>query len=74
LKRVLHSLSCGKYKVIEKSPKSNTIKVTDLFVAAPKFQSKMLKVSLDDTVRLWAVMDAGEYQHETRTCHTNAAR
>jgi len=46
LKRVLHSLSCGKYKVIEKSPKSNTIKVTDLFVAAPKFQSKMLKIRI----------------------------
>mmetsp|Transcript_17376 Transcript_17376/g.31660 ORF Transcript_17376/g.31660 Transcript_17376/m.31660 type:complete len:748 (+) Transcript_17376:238-2481(+) len=46
LKRVLHSLSCGKYKVIEKTPKSNTIKVTDTFIAAPKFQSKMLKIRI----------------------------
>lgn len=46
LKRVMHSLSCGKHKVIEKEPKSNTIKATDSFRAAPKFQCKMLKVRI----------------------------
>merc|ERR1712054_701176 len=54
LKRVMHSLSCGKYKVIEKQPKGNSIKPTDTFRAAPKFQCKMHKVripmaSLDDS-------------------------
>jgi len=46
LKRVLHSLSCGKYKVIEKNPKSNTIKSTDSFAAAKKFASKMNKIRI----------------------------
>ena len=53
LKRVLHSLCCGKVKVIEKDPKSSSVKPTDTFKAAPKFSSKMHKVripmaSLDD--------------------------
>jgi cullin 1 len=46
LKRVLHSLSCGKYKVIEKDPKSNTIKATDTFKAAGRFSCKMHKVRI----------------------------
>lgn len=46
LKRVLHSLSCGKYKVLEKDPKSNTVKPTDTFRAAPKFVCKMKKVRI----------------------------
>lgn len=54
LKRVLHSLCCGKYKVLEKDPKSSTIKPTDTFKAAPKFSCKMHKVripmaNLDDS-------------------------
>lgn len=46
LKRVLHSLACGKHKVLEKDPKSNTIKNTDSFCVAKKFQSKMLKIRI----------------------------
>jgi cullin 1 len=54
LKRVLHSLACGKYKVLEKEPKSSVIKPTDTFSAAPKFASKVKVVripmaNLDDT-------------------------
>lgn len=54
LKRVLHSLACGKYKVLEKEPKNSVIKPTDTFRAAPKFASKMIKVripmaNLDDS-------------------------
>jgi cullin 1 len=54
LKRVLHSLSCGKYKVINKEPASSSVKTTDTFSPAPKFACKMLKVripmaSLDDS-------------------------
>jgi cullin 1 len=54
LKRVLHSLACGKYKVLDKEPKSNTIKPTDSFKASAKFSCKMHKVripmaNLDDS-------------------------
>ena len=46
MKRVLHSLSCGKYKVLEKQPKSNTVKATDTFRAAPKFSCEKKKVRI----------------------------
>lgn len=41
LKRVLHSLSCGKYKVIVKTPASATIKETDSFKFNPNFATDM---------------------------------
>ena len=46
LKRVLHSLSCGKYKVLQKDPKSNTVKATDTFRASPKFSCEKKKVRI----------------------------
>lgn len=46
LKRVLHSLACGKHKVLEKDPKSSSIKPTDSFRVVPKFVCKMLKVRI----------------------------
>jgi len=61
LKRVLHSLSCGKYKVIKRSTadgednkSSGTIKSTDLFQVNDAFTCPMRKIripmaSLDDT-------------------------
>jgi cullin 1 len=46
LKRVLHSLACGKNKVLDKEPKSSSIKPTDTFKVVPKFACKMLKVRI----------------------------
>lgn len=55
LKPLMHSLSCGKYKVITKSPASNKINVTDKFTANAKFSCNMRKIripmaSLDSTL------------------------
>lgn len=43
LKPLMHSLSCGKYKVIAKSPASNKINNTDTFTANAKFSSPTRK-------------------------------
>jgi cullin 1 len=43
LKPLLHSLSCGKYKIISKSPASNKINSLDTFCANKKFSSKLRK-------------------------------
>jgi len=55
LKPLMHSLSCGKYKVIRKTPASNKINTTDSFTANEKFASNMRKIripmaSLDSTM------------------------
>jgi len=55
LKPLMHSLSCGKYKVIRKTPASNKINSTDTFTANAKFVSNMRKIripmaSLDSTM------------------------
>mmetsp|Transcript_20907 Transcript_20907/g.45520 ORF Transcript_20907/g.45520 Transcript_20907/m.45520 type:complete len:738 (+) Transcript_20907:109-2322(+) len=55
LKPLMHSLSCGKYKVIKKTPASNKINTTDSFTANEKFASNMRKIripmaSLDSTM------------------------
>mmetsp|Transcript_3656 Transcript_3656/g.10804 ORF Transcript_3656/g.10804 Transcript_3656/m.10804 type:complete len:745 (-) Transcript_3656:39-2273(-) len=54
LKRVLHSLACGKYKVLAKTPASSTIKTTDSFAVNTKFSCPMRKIrvpmaSLDES-------------------------
>lgn len=41
IKRVLHSLSCGKYKVLLKTPSSKTVSEDDKFEANEKFYSKV---------------------------------
>jgi cullin 1 len=46
LKPLMHSLSCGKYKVITKTPASNKINATDMFVANVKFSSNMRKIRI----------------------------
>lgn len=46
LKPTLHSLSCGKYKVITKTPAGNKINNTDSFTANAKFSSNMRKVRI----------------------------
>lgn len=54
LKPMMHSLSCGKYKIITKTPPGNKINNTDSFTANPKFTCNMRKIrvpmaSLDAT-------------------------
>eukprot|EP00429_Kryptoperidinium_foliaceum_P007466 CAMPEP_0176023990 /NCGR_PEP_ID=MMETSP0120_2-20121206/11714_1 /TAXON_ID=160619 /ORGANISM="Kryptoperidinium foliaceum, Strain CCMP 1326" /LENGTH=743 /DNA_ID=CAMNT_0017357161 /DNA_START=67 /DNA_END=2298 /DNA_ORIENTATION=- len=46
LKPLMHSLSCGKYKVITKTPAGNKINTTDTFTANPKFSSNMRKIRI----------------------------
>lgn len=46
LKPLLHSLSCGKYKVISKIPPSNKILTTDTFTANNKFTSNLRKIRI----------------------------
>jgi cullin 1 len=43
LKPILHSLSCGKYKVIRKSPASNKMLPTDTFIANKQFSASARK-------------------------------
>jgi cullin 1 len=55
LKPLMHSLSCGKYKVLNKSPPGSKINTTDTFTANLKFSSNMRKIripmaSLDATL------------------------
>lgn len=46
LKPLMHSLSCGKYKVIAKTPASNKINTTDSFKANTKFSCNMRKLRI----------------------------
>jgi len=46
LRPLMHSLSCGKYKVITKSPASNKINTTDKFVGNTKFTCNMRKIRI----------------------------
>jgi cullin 1 len=46
IKPLMHSLSCGKYKVITKTPAGNKINNTDKFVANAKFSSNMRKIRI----------------------------
>jgi len=46
LKPLMHSLSCGRHKVISKSPASNKIQSTDSFSPNAKFSSNMRKIRI----------------------------
>uniref|UniRef100_A0A7S1VSX6 Cullin family profile domain-containing protein n=2 Tax=Grammatophora oceanica TaxID=210454 RepID=A0A7S1VSX6_9STRA len=46
LKPLMHSLCCGKYRVISKSPMSNKINTTDKFTANRKFSCNMRKIRI----------------------------
>ena len=61
LKRVLHSLSCGKNKVIVKTPVSATIKETDSFKFNPNFVRWLLPINDADldTYPEWAFASIG---------------
>jgi cullin 1 len=45
-KKVLHSLSCGKYKVLKKDPKSKKIQTGDTFTASTKFSNNSRKLRI----------------------------
>ncbi|CAL5072266.1 unnamed protein product [Urochloa decumbens] len=44
--RVLHSLSCGKYKILNKDPNSRTISPKDVFEFNHKFTDKMWRIKV----------------------------
>jgi cullin 1 len=46
LKPTMHSLSCGKHKLLVKTPASNKINNTDKFTANKKFTSNMRKIRI----------------------------
>uniref|UniRef100_A0A7S2V5E8 Cullin family profile domain-containing protein n=1 Tax=Fibrocapsa japonica TaxID=94617 RepID=A0A7S2V5E8_9STRA len=47
VKRIMHSLSCGKYKVLRKTPEGNTINAQkDCFAINEKFSSPMRKIRI----------------------------
>ncbi|WOG83765.1 hypothetical protein DCAR_0102943 [Daucus carota subsp. sativus] len=46
LVRVLHSLSCAKYKILKKTPSSDTVSSTDYFEFNSKFTDKMRKIRI----------------------------
>ncbi|GFH56938.1 cullin [Chaetoceros tenuissimus] len=79
LKPLMHSLSCGKYKVISKSPASNKINSTDSFVANAKFSSNTRKIripmaSLDATHNAKKVDEDRNYAIEASIVGTMKAR
>jgi cullin 1 len=55
LKQLLHSLSCGKHKVITKLPAGKSVRTTDEFVANVKFTSKERKFRIPVPVGLLEV-------------------
>jgi cullin 1 len=46
VKKILHSLSCGKYKVLVKMPAGKTIRETDSFAVNSKFKSKQTRIRI----------------------------
>ena len=46
LVRVLHSLSCSKYKILNKEPASKSISTTDVFELNTKFTDKMRRIKV----------------------------
>jgi cullin 1 len=46
VKRIMHSLSCGKYKVLSKNPVGKTISTTDTFEVNSSFSCPMRKIRI----------------------------
>jgi cullin 1 len=46
VKRLMHSVSCGKYKLVLKEPEGKSIATTDKFTFNEKFTCKMRKVRI----------------------------
>lgn len=45
--RLLHSLSCAKYKILNKEPSTKTISPTDYFEFNSKFTDKMRRIKVN---------------------------
>ncbi|CAN0841873.1 CUL1 [Linum grandiflorum] len=48
--RLLHSLSCAKYKILIKTPNTKTISQTDVFEFNPKFTDRMRRIKVVEDV------------------------
>ncbi|GAB4841132.1 hypothetical protein Ancab_021876 [Ancistrocladus abbreviatus] len=46
LVRALHSLSCGKYKILIKEPNTKTVSPKDIFIFNPKFTAEMRSIKI----------------------------
>ncbi|MCH97429.1 cullin-1-like, partial [Trifolium medium] len=51
--RQLHSLSCAKYKILNKEPSTKTISPTDYIESNSKFTDKMRRIKVQFLFRLW---------------------
>lgn len=52
LVRLLHSLSCAKYKILKKEPNTKTISPTDNFEFNYKFTDRMRRIKVSDCFRI----------------------
>lgn len=52
LVRLLHSLSCAKYKILNKQPNTKTILPTDIFEFNSKFTDRMRRIKVSDLLEL----------------------
>lgn len=46
--RLLHSLSCAKYKILNKDPNTKTVSLTDCFEFNSKFTDRMRRIKVFD--------------------------
>ena len=63
VKKILHSLSCGKYKVLTKDPKSKSITTNDKFKVNSKFKTKQKRLRIP--------MASLEKSHNSRKVENN---
>ena len=50
--RLLHSLSCAKYKILNKEPSTKTISSTDYFEFNSKFTDKMRRIKVQLSLKM----------------------
>uniref|UniRef100_A0A7S2JV95 Cullin family profile domain-containing protein n=1 Tax=Leptocylindrus danicus TaxID=163516 RepID=A0A7S2JV95_9STRA len=79
LKPLMHSLSCGKFKVVKKEPSGSKINTTDTFMANPKFSASTRKfripmASLDATHNVKRVEEDRTHAIEASIVRTMKAR
>lgn len=63
--RVLHSLACGKFQILRKSPPGRAIKASDTFQPNPKFSSSLRKIRVP-LAALESAHSAKKIQHDRR--------
>ena len=61
--RLTHSLSCAKYKILNKSPASRTVAKTDVFSMNKKFTDKMRRIRVSLSCFLHAASAAAQPSH-----------